>query len=416
MTRFTQFLAHNNLIPIALGLVILGTGSVYASQNPERIYAVESRVVAIDNTYLVDLNLDAYTPTVEIIDVREDADAFYVTYDLSTIALVDSVWQDTIKTRTLTVHKDTLADYRDLGAFVTTQLRQVIERELTHLRRVQVYEQRQVSQKQIAMTHRGLIGMFMDDKTETLPPYTKEEVPEPVPAPRIVEQPERTPPTQNEPDTSQPPIPAPVPEADTTSSKPDSSPSEGSGIATNQPHVSLLGSSTIQVAVGDTYKDMGVVIHDIPNTTSELQTFLDGTMVETIVLDTATTSTHTVRYVLLVTGVVVDEVERQVQIVAKDSDTVKEEPKDESEIVVEPIEEVNEEEEKSPKDDVIDTDDIEEVENEVGSDEVLDDVVVESGEAEEEYGVLEDAESVQEDAGATNDMRGSGVEEDGGGE
>ena len=311
MTRFTHFLAHNNLIPIALSVVLLGAGTTYASQNPERIYAVEDRVVAIDNTYLVNLDLDTFSPTVQIADVTEDDDAFYVSYDLATVALVDSVWQDTTKTRTLTVHKDTLADYRDLGAFVTTQLQHLIDRELTHLQKVQEYEQRRVSHKQITTSHSGLVGMFMDDTTETLPPHTKEEEPEPVPPPRTTEEPERTQPAAAESDTT--PTTASAPDTET-----ESATSEGSA---QQPYLALLGQPTIELELGATYTEMGVVIHDTPHTTPELHTMQNGTEVDTVAIDTTATSSHTVTYILSVDNEVVDEVERQILVVEQKSDS-----------------------------------------------------------------------------------------------
>ncbi len=357
MSRFFNFLAHNNIVPIALGLAILGTGSTYAAQNPERIYAVESRVVAIDNTYLVSVDLDDYTPTVKIVDVSEDEDAFYVIYDLYTIALVDSVWQDMIKTRTLTVRKETLADYRDLGAFVTTQLRQVVDREHTQLQKAQLYEKSHVSQKQIATSHRGLVGMFIDDKTETLPPHTetRERIPDPPPAVREAEQPKPAPEPRAEKDSERESV-ATGEQTDSVTDTPAFVPEVGDGTTksetkTVQPYLSLLGKSTVELLPGATYKDMGVVVHDVRKQSPDLYTFVDGTMVDSVTIDTSTTARYTVRYVLSVDGRVVDEALRQIWVVAENdkgeagqvgeqvSDTLDKKEEDSTENVEETVEE-----------------------------------------------------------------------------
>ena len=61
---------------------------------------------------------------------------------------------------------------RDLGLYVTEQLKQVIDHEIAYLTEVQDIERKQVSQKVVAVAYSGLVGAFLDDRTEVLPGYT----------------------------------------------------------------------------------------------------------------------------------------------------------------------------------------------------------------------------------------------------
>lgn len=191
MNNFLSFLQYNNTIPIVLSLVLVGAGSTFAYQNPETFYQEEVVVKAIDNTYLANLNLDTYSPTIEVTKVEESETHYYITYLLSTISLKDHIWQETDLEKNLTIDKNILVRYLNLEAYVTKELSEVIAKELQDLRQTQVFERKALSQKTIVTTHRGLVGKFVDDKTEVLPPY--QPIMEPVNIP--------TPPT---------PAPAPV--------------------------------------------------------------------------------------------------------------------------------------------------------------------------------------------------------------
>src|SRR3989344_184867 len=80
--------------------------------------------------------------------------------------------QDVQKAEVMRVSKPDLGPYRDLGVYVTQQLKQILDRELAYLRQVQEKERKQVSQAVVATTYGGLIGQFLDTNMETLPGYT----------------------------------------------------------------------------------------------------------------------------------------------------------------------------------------------------------------------------------------------------
>src|SRR3989344_563899 len=247
MKNLLHFLQYHNAIPITLGIIFLGAGATFAATNPEAIYSSTQEVVAVDNTYIVDKDLSTYTPRVLITGVTEDVGNYYVAYDLSTI---------------------------DLGAYVTQQLKQNVERELARLRETQGIEKRNVSQKVVATIYGGLVGKFLDDKTETLPGYTPVVLP---PA-------------------------GPVASADPSaaggggSNAPSSSGSPSSGGSSGKIGLQLLGNNPARISVGTSYIDLGAVLIDPYNTNVGVYAFLDGRETSSPALDTSTTTSYRIEY------------------------------------------------------------------------------------------------------------------------
>lgn len=250
MNKPFHFVQYHNAVPIALGIVVLGAGGVFAATNPEAIYSVEQTVLSVDNTYIAEKDLTDWSPTVHITGVTEDSDNYYVTYDFSTIALEDYVWKDLVKNGVMIVSKADLGEYRDLGLYVMAQLKQVVDREIAFLKEVQEIEKRSVSQKMVATAYGGLVGALLDDKTEVIPGY------EPV-----VEPPK-------------PPEPPPPPAgivAGISAENPPSSTSNGIGPGivlsgdpsdTEAPYIQILGSNPVILQEGDYYLDLGAVAAD----------------------------------------------------------------------------------------------------------------------------------------------------------
>ncbi len=169
--RVWKFLQYNNVVPVALSILILGGGSAFAATDPAAVYSAQQQVVSIDNTYIANKDLSAYSPQAQITAVTEDADTYYVAYDFTTIDLVNSTWQDTTKQRSLKVSKAMLGN-NDLGLYVAEQLKENVAAELVRLKDTQEIEKKSVTQKVVATVYGGLIGKMLDSSTETLPGYT----------------------------------------------------------------------------------------------------------------------------------------------------------------------------------------------------------------------------------------------------
>lgn len=248
MMHVLNFLRYNNAVPVAISLLLMGGASAFAATNPDAVYSQTQQVLSIDNTYLVSKDLSSYSPRVEILGVTEDADNYYVAYKMYTIDLDNAVWKDVVKPETLTVSKAMLGQYRDLGVYVTEQLKENISGENRRLAETQEIEKKQVSQKVVATVYGGLIGKMLDETTETLPGYT------PVVQP---------PPPPPEPVPQQQVAAAASPDTASTSNQPTQDASQQSSQQQSQPGaptIQVLGGNPAQLDKGQSYVDLGAVI------------------------------------------------------------------------------------------------------------------------------------------------------------
>src|SRR3989344_1799324 len=269
MRALVNFIKYNNLVPITLGVIFLGSGAAFAASDPQAIYNAQQEVVSVDNTYIVCKDLSAYTPRVQITGVTEDGNNYYVSYVIATIDLNGYRWQDVQKAEVMRVSKPDLGPYRDLGVYVTQQLKQILDRELAYLRQVQEKERKQVSQAVVATTYGGLIGQFLDTNMETLPGY------EPVVKP-------------------------PVEVASVVSSNGSPSTSSGQSASASsgsaQIGIQVLGNNPARVPLRASYVDLGAVLLDPYNTNVGLHIFMNGAETGSPNIDTSTTTSYTIEY------------------------------------------------------------------------------------------------------------------------
>lgn len=263
-----HFVQYHNAVPIALGLVLLGSGVSYAAINPESVYGTTQTVMSIDNTYIAYKDLSSYSPRVSITGVTEDDEYYYVAYTFTTIDLDNYVWKDVEKSETMKVSKADLGPYRDLGLYVMEQLKQKIDRELAYLKEVQEIEKKSISQKMVATAYSGLVGALFDDSTEILPGYVPVVVPP-------------TPPASDE-----------VPTGDPGSQQPPEQPQMPQGSIVAQ----VLGNNPSRVPVGSSYADLGAFAQGHDGDPIIFDTYLDGVRVLSISIDTSKPGTWNVRY------------------------------------------------------------------------------------------------------------------------
>lgn len=273
MRRFLHFFQYNNAVPIALGVLFLGAGGAFAATNPDAIYSTQQSVLSVDNTYIANKDLSTWSPTATITSVTEDDENYYVQYQLKTIDIQDAVWRDVTKDEVMTVAKAFLGPYRDLGVYVTGQLKENIDHESARLATTQEYEKHQVSQKVVATMYGGLVGKMLDETTETLPGYTP--VVTPPEAPVVVE-------------------------TAAAAGAIDSVVNASVGaVAQSSTLLQVLGNNPALIAMRSGYVDLGVVITDGRYANFGVHLYVDSREVPYVQLDTSTTSETIIRYDLV---------------------------------------------------------------------------------------------------------------------
>jgi len=265
--KFLRFFAYNNIVPITVSVMLLGAGSAFAAANPDAVLSTTEHVTSVDNTYIANKDLSTYTPAVRITAVTEDTEKYYVAYTISTIDIEKYVWQDVTKKDTMSVSKDDLKG-RDLGLYVTEQFKNIIANQITYLTQVQQKERQNITHATVATEYGGLIGTFLDSKTETLPGY----------------------------------VPVVEPVADVTTEQQaaaaSSAPAQNQIISSGNSQLSLqvLGNNPARVAVGSSYADLGALLIDPTGSNVGYHTFLDGVETVSPSIDTKKAGSHTIEY------------------------------------------------------------------------------------------------------------------------
>jgi len=280
LRKLAHFIKYNNALPIGVAVLLLSTTGALAASPEVReaaagaVYSKESQVVSIDNSYIVNKDLSSYMPRVEITNVTEDEENYYVDYRFSTIDLEDGVWQDVTKGKQMKVGKVAL-EGKDLGLYVTRQLKEVVDGELRRLIETQEIEKGiGESQKQVATAYGGLIGKFVDPTVETLPGY-EPVIPEPVSV--VVPKPA----AENSTDSS----------SESSSARPStSSTTSGDESDTVPPSIQILGNNPAKITLGSSYIDLGAVVTDNVNTNLGIKTEGEN------LVDTDTVGDYTITY------------------------------------------------------------------------------------------------------------------------
>lgn len=298
-----RFLKYNNAVPVTISLLLLSfAGALAASPGVrtaagEALYSEVATVLSVDNTYIAGKNLDSFTPRVEILAVSEDAESYFILFRFYTIGIKNYIWQDVSAEETMTVSKSVLQG-RDLGLYVTEQLKQRIDRELAFLREVQEIERRQVTQKTVAVAYGGLVGKLLDDTTESLPGYVPV-VLEPAQPPRSEVPPQQPAPSSETPQPSPPtPSATPITPADQgslgQSGAPPAPPEAPSD--TIPPTLQVLGDNPARIPVGGTYTELGVAVTDNVNSALSYLSFVNDTLMSSVALDTSAPREYVILY------------------------------------------------------------------------------------------------------------------------
>ncbi|HEX5774402.1 MAG TPA: immunoglobulin-like domain-containing protein [Candidatus Paceibacterota bacterium] len=314
-SKAANFIKYNNTVPIILGVLFLSTSATLAASPEVRgsVYASNSQVVKVDNNRIVGVNVDTYPLSVQVTQVLEDDEYYYVRYTLTTLDVMDSIWRDVAIDNTLNVHKLALGE-RDLGEYVSEQLAEVRENERRRLRETQVIERKLgASNKLVATTYSGLVGRFLSPSEKEFQGYTpvvrsKGEKTVAYVDPNRLDTPATSPTydanakpvVKPPPQPSQPPSSSePPPSSEPT--EPTQPPSDGTGGGTTSgdtapPEISVLGDNPARVAVGTAYTDLGVAVVDDQSETIRVEKFLNGTLVTKISINTSAPATYSITY------------------------------------------------------------------------------------------------------------------------
>lgn len=108
LEKIIHFIKYHNALPIAFSVILLGSGAALAAspQVQEIVISEETIVRSVDNSYIVNVNLDVHNPQLHITSIEEDDSFYYVSYTYDTISIDNYVWKGIGLTETLAVSKE----------------------------------------------------------------------------------------------------------------------------------------------------------------------------------------------------------------------------------------------------------------------------------------------------------------------
>ncbi|MFC1729753.1 immunoglobulin-like domain-containing protein [candidate division KSB1 bacterium] len=329
--KLTHFIKYHNSLPIAISLIVAGSGAALAATNDtvrEQIIAEEVVVRSVDNAHVIATDLEVFNPELQITAVEEDGEFYYVSFQYNTISIDDYIWKDEVAKDSLAVSKASLGE-RDLGNYVAEQLGETVESKMSYLKEVQGIEKSKGSTKKVAtVTYSGLVGKFLEPKEETFEGYTQVKEDEKPYVATVEEAKQSVEIAAVNAVSSQ--IAAAIPSKEeveliierkvaellaqkdltasianvTTADTSTSTSSVSTSTSTTQvttpdtepPVIIIVGNNPAEIAVRATYADLGATVTDNVNDNLGISYAVDGAEVSSISLDTSSDVTYTITY------------------------------------------------------------------------------------------------------------------------
>ncbi len=265
MKNLANFLLYNNLMPVAFGVLFLGSAGALAASPEARDTILQATEVvrSVDNSYIVNADVANYPYSVEITLVTEDSERFYIDYSLSTIDIENYIWKGVVKHKTLEVVKGAIVG-SDLAEYVSRELTQVREAEKARLIETQNIERSLgETQKIVATEYSGLLGALVPPKEEVFVEYVSEQVTDINPA------------------------------IFTESGVVAGASTQNTG---SSPTITVFGNNPARINVGDTYADLGFLALLNGTDSVATYTYVNDKQVRSVVLDTSVDATYTITY------------------------------------------------------------------------------------------------------------------------
>lgn len=156
-----HFIKYNNAMVLILALVfVFGTGVFAATETgQEFIGEKETKIEGIDNTLLIEADLDRLDMDFKIERITEDDDYYYVTYTFLDLVEYEDAWQYQLQEKMRKVTKNIKID---LGAYLAEELGEQYDARIKELRiaKEKAEESGEITRVEV-VAYDGLIGQTL---------------------------------------------------------------------------------------------------------------------------------------------------------------------------------------------------------------------------------------------------------------
>ena len=183
LNKIINFIKYNNAMVFILAFVFIVGGGVFAQteEGQNFIGQKETSVLGVDNTLLLESDLDSLDMDFKIESIEKDDKYYYVKYTFLDLIKVDDAWQYQVQEKT---RKVSLKLKQDLGEYFIEELSEEYGARIKDLKEEKVEaEDNGEETREEVIEYSGLIGKTMDLAEKIIPGYEavkKRELPQPV--------------------------------------------------------------------------------------------------------------------------------------------------------------------------------------------------------------------------------------------
>ncbi len=159
------FIERNKGVVIGLAIFLCVGGIAFAAA-PELFFKSEETITSVDNSAILNANLDTLNPNLKINSLRQNANGYEISYSHDTYGVANGFWQKMGVTKTISVDKNNLVN-QSLGKYVALKIVDELNSNLLYLKGVQASEREKgLTEKTVTTTYSGLLGGFLSPETQ----------------------------------------------------------------------------------------------------------------------------------------------------------------------------------------------------------------------------------------------------------
>jgi hypothetical protein len=168
--KFIHFIKYNNAAVFIIVLVFVVGASAFASEpGREAIGKKTSSIVGVDNTLLLEADLDNFDMDFKIEKIEEDEKYYYITYTFIELSELNGAWQYGLKEKERKISKNIK---EDLGVYFAKELEQEYYAKIKDLKLSKEKAEEKGESKRVEVTeYSGLIGKTLNIASKVFKEY-----------------------------------------------------------------------------------------------------------------------------------------------------------------------------------------------------------------------------------------------------
>ncbi len=157
LNKIINFIKYNNAtVVIVIVVLIVGTSAFASETGREIIGQKQTNIEGVDNSLLLEVDLDKFDMEYKIENIKEDEENYFVTYTFLDLVKADNAWQYMLRE---SIRKVSKKNKKDLGLYLAEELAEEYEAKIKELKEEQNQAKKQGQEERVEVTeYSGLIG------------------------------------------------------------------------------------------------------------------------------------------------------------------------------------------------------------------------------------------------------------------